>query len=150
MTIDTALDPVRLARLATGAVLVRLPNTVVEVTGTGAVQCLQGLLTNDLVTPGNDAFHWGALLTPKGMIETDLWSLRRGDDVLLVLPALGAEKAIPVFTRSIPPRLARVKHHGADWGVLLLIGTQSDQVLRESALVHDLPLHGKLAQGEGR
>src|SRR5690349_13509733 len=121
---DLALDPVRLARLATGAVLVRTPATLVDVTGTGAVPCLQGLLTNDLVAPGPGSFHWGALLTPKGMIETDLWTLRHGGDVTLVLPPAGAAKALAVFARSIPPRLAKVQDRSADSGVLLLIGGQ--------------------------
>jgi folate-binding protein YgfZ len=148
MPTDLALDPVRLARLATGAVLVRVPHAVVEVNGSGAAQCLQGLLTNDLVTPGPEAFHWGALLTPKGMIETDLWSLRRGEDVVLVIPPAGAAKALPVFARSIPPRLAKVQDRSATWAVLLLIGGQSETILHSSALLRDLPSVGKVVAGE--
>lgn len=144
MTFELALDPVRLARLATGAVLVRPAVAVVEVTGAGAVTCLQGLLTNDLVKPGADALHWGALLTPKGMIETDLWSLRHGDDVVLVMPREGAGRALPVFARSIPPRLAKVADRSEGWGARLLLGTQSESVLRESGLLPDLPHIGKI------
>lgn len=143
MTFELALDPVRLARLATGAVLVRPSLAAVEVTGSGAVTCLQGLLTNDLVKPGPDALHWGALLTPKGMIETDLWSLRRGDDVVLVLPREGAERALPVFARSIPPRLAKVTDRSTAWSSLLLLGSQSEGVLRESGLLTEPPHVGK-------
>lgn len=148
MSTDLALDPVRLARLATGAVLVRTPHAIVEVTGAGAVLCLQGLLTNDLVTPGPDAFHWGALLTAKGMIETDLWTLRRGEDVILVIPPTGVPKALPIFTRSIPPRLAKLHDLSTTSSVLLLLGAQSDQVIRESALLRELPAQGKVGVTE--
>lgn len=144
MTFELALDPVRLARLATGAVLVRPSFTAVEVTGPGAVACLQGLLTNDLVKPGPDGLHWGALLTPKGMIETDLWTLRRGDDVILLLPPDGAARALPVFARSIPPRLAKVVDRAGTWSAFLLLGTQSEGVLRDSALAGELPHAGKV------
>ena len=149
MTIDLSLDPVRLARLATGAVAVRTSHTALEVSGPGAVTCLQGLLTNDLVTPGPGAFHWGALLTPKGMIETDLWSFRRGDDVVLVLPPEGAAKALPVFARSIPPRLAKVHDHTGTWSTILLLGAQSESVLRESALALEPPHAGRVAEAAG-
>ena len=149
MTNDLALDPVRLARLATGAVLVRPAQAVVAVTGAGAVQCLQGLLTNDLIAPGPDGFHWGALLSPKGMIETDLWSLRQGNDVYLVFPPAGAAKALPVFARSIPPRLAKVHDRSGDHAVLLLLGAQSEGVLREAGLARELPHAGKVIAADG-
>lgn len=130
---ELALDPVRLARLVSGAVTVEMPMAVVQVTGPGAVACLQGLVTNDLVKPGPDSVTWGALLTPKGMIETDLWALRHGDDVTLLLPLSGREAALNVFKRSLPPRLAKVSDVTASHRALALFGATSDASLHGTA-----------------
>jgi len=48
---------VRPPRLASSISMVRR--------GTGAVTCFQGLLTNDIEKPGDGAFVYGALLTPR-------------------------------------------------------------------------------------
>jgi tRNA-modifying protein YgfZ len=144
---ELALDPVRLARLTSGAVVVSTDLAVVRVAGPGAVQCLQGLLTNDLVKPGPDTITWGALLTPKGMIETDLWSLRHGDDCILVLPLPGWAKADPTFRRSLPPRLARTTPLTEEWRTLLLFGSSAEASLKESGLFRDVPAHGHLLAG---
>ena len=141
---ELALDPVRRARLGSGAVLVDLPLAVVQVTGSGAVACLQGLITNDLVKPGPNSITWGALLTPKGMIETDLWALRQGDDVTLLLPLQGREGALAVFKRSLPPRLAKVHDASATHRVQALFGSGSDAALHGT----DLPGIGGVAPGE--
>src|SRR5438128_8838726 len=49
--------------LLDSAVVVRSDDLVAEVVGPGAVACMQGLLTNDLEGPGEDAFIYGAVLT---------------------------------------------------------------------------------------
>ncbi len=107
------LDPGRLATplvaaLRSGAVVARAEAAVVALTGPGAVSCFQGLLTNDLEQPGDGAFVYGALLTPKGMIVVDGWAARRGATVSYTVPAEGRERALAIFTHSVPPRLARV------------------------------------------
>src|SRR5207249_2048074 len=56
---------VRLAALRTGAGLARVEAGLVALTGPGAVSAAQGLLTNDVEKPGDGAFVYGALLTPK-------------------------------------------------------------------------------------
>ncbi len=90
-----------------GAGYTRADCGVVEVAGPGAVACLQGLLTNDLERPGDDAVVYGALLTPKGMILSDLWALRHGATVTLVVPTDGRAAVDEVLVRTLPPRLAR-------------------------------------------
>jgi len=126
---EPALDPIRLARLVSGAVAVDMPFTVLDVTGPGALQCLQGLVTNDLVKPGPGTVTWGALLTPKGMIESDLWALRHGDNVTLLVPHAGKEKVLEVFRRSLPPRLAKVEDRSATHHVLFLYGSGAEGAL---------------------
>src|SRR5437899_3224136 len=100
--------------LHTGAVVCRAEAGVVALTGPGAVTCFQGLLTNDLELPGDGAFLYGALLTPKGMIVLDGWAARLGTTVSYTVPADGRERALGIFTRSVPPRLARVADRSAD------------------------------------
>jgi folate-binding protein YgfZ len=145
---DLALDPIRHARLTSGAVVVRPTPAILGVAGAGAVQCLQGLLTADLVKAGPATIHWGALLTPKGMIETDLWALRNGDEVVLLIPTEGVEKARTAFTKSLPPRLAKVTDLSESWSSLLLFGARAEAALRESGIVRHLPEAGHLAVAE--
>ena len=144
-TIDLNLDPVRLARLTAGAVMVAGARALIEVRGPGAVQCVQGLLTNDLVKPGDGTITWGALLTPKGMIESDLWALREGEAILLILPSAGLPAVAASFKRSLPPRLAKATDRSAEWSTLVLIGAGAESALRESGVVREAPAPGRLS-----
>jgi tRNA-modifying protein YgfZ len=103
-----------LTALDTGAVVCRAETGTVELSGAGAVTCMQGLLTNDVELPGDGAFVYGALLTPKGMIVVDGWAARLGTTVSYTVPAEGRERALGVFTRSVPPRLARITDRSGD------------------------------------
>jgi glycine cleavage system aminomethyltransferase T len=84
---------------------------VIELTGTnggpGAVTTFQGLLTNDLEKPGDAAFVYGALLTPKGMVVVDGWAARSGARVRFTTPVEGRERVLDILQKSVPPRLAR-------------------------------------------
>ncbi len=111
-----------LAHLRTGTVIVAAPATVLHVRGPGAVACLQGVLTNDVERPGPGSVIYGALLTPKGMIITDLWSLRESDGATLLFPAEGIEAARAGFAKQFPPRLARVSIPEPAWTGLWLLG----------------------------
>jgi len=108
--------------LSAGAVAAAVPAGVFDLAGPGAVACMQGLLTNDLEAPGDGAFIYGALLTPKGMIVVDGWAARRGDTVRFTVPAAGRARAAEIFQRSIPPRLARVADRSDELRVLRLAG----------------------------
>src|SRR6266704_1591227 len=116
------VSPVRLAALRTGAVLARVEAALVALTGPGAVSAAQGLLTNDVEKPGDGAFVYGALLTPKGMIVVDAWTSRLGSTVSFTVPAEGRERALAIFTRSVPPRLARLADRTAELAVYRLAG----------------------------
>ena len=59
---DLTLDRERLAEVRHGAVLVTTEPAVFRIQGPGALTCLQGLLTNDLVKPGDNSLVYGALL----------------------------------------------------------------------------------------
>ena len=119
-----AVTPVVLTALQTGAVFARADVAVLTLTGPGAVASMQGLLTNDVEKPGDGAFVYGALLTPKGMIVVDGWAARQGARITFTIPIEGREPALTIFTRSIPPRLARTGDLTADVVVFRLAGPQ--------------------------
>lgn len=113
---------------------------VIEVTGSGAVSCVQGLLTNDVERPGEGSFVYGAVLTPKGMILSDLWALRHGAAVRLVVPAAGKAVVEEVLRKALPPRLARAAER-PELTVWRLAGPRSFEVARAAGL--DVPEPGR-------
>src|SRR6266704_995113 len=143
VTTDTSavarLEPGRVtaatvAALRTGALLARAEAGVVALTGPGAVTCFQGLLTNDIEKPGDGAFLYGALLTPKGMIVVDGWATRHGTTVSYTVPAHGRERALEILTRSVPPRLARLADRTAELAVYRLAGPNALAVAEAAGL----------------
>src|SRR5690242_19966410 len=111
--------------LRAGALVVRAEAGVLELSGSGAVVCMQGLLTSDFEKPGDGAFVYGALLTAKGMIVVDGWASRIGSTVRYVVPEPGREGALGILTRSVPPRLARVADRSGELAVVRLAGTHA-------------------------
>jgi folate-binding protein YgfZ len=122
--------------LRAGALIARVDAAVVELTGAGAVSCLQGLLTNDIEKPGDGAFVFGAMLTPKGMIMVDGWTGRRDTTVRFTTSRLGGglERAMEIFTKTVPPRLARVADRTADCAVLRLAGAHAMAIAEAARL----------------
>src|SRR5881409_3243582 len=142
VTTDTSavarLEPGRVtaatvAALRTGALLARAEAGVVALTGPGAVTCFQGLLTNDIEKPGDGAFLYGALLTPKGMIVVDGWATRHGTTVSYTVPAHGRERALEILTRSVPPRLARLADRTAELAVPSTAGRAAQAVTGDAS-----------------
>ncbi len=112
-----------------GAAVVTVDQPVVTVEGPGAVQCLQGVLTNDVEAYGVGGFLYGAVLTTKGMITCDLWTAWEEADRLELYPTLDGVAAInEVFQKYFPPRLARTTEHTSDRAVLRLVGPQAHAV----------------------
>lgn len=116
------LDAAGLARLIHGATLVRTAPAIFRIAGPGAVQCLQGLVTNEIDKPGPGSLTWNALLTPKGMIVLDLWVLRDAAGFTLVLDAAARGDAVALFAKSLPPRLATLTDLTAEREAIWLVG----------------------------
>lgn len=131
-----SVGPEQLARVRHGAVVVPAAPAVFQVEGSGALTCLQGLLTNDLARPGADALVYGALLTPKGMIVTDAWVLRHAETFTIVGPLGGRGAAAELFTRRLPPRLARVTDLTDQAGALWLLGEQTESLLQRAGVAY--------------
>lgn len=143
--LDLALDETQLDRITRGAVLARAECAVFDVRGAGSLDCLQGLLTSDLVKPGPGSVIYGALLTPKGMIVVDVWVLRRQDALTLIIPLGGRQAALETFARSLPPRLAQVTDRTEETVVALLVGTGGPEILHSlGTLMPDAP--GRLTE----
>ena len=132
--LDLRLDRERLDRVRHGATIVSTAPAVVRIAGPGALACLQGLLTNDLEKPGDGSLVYGALLTPKGMIVVDAWVLRQGDSFTLIIPPDGHAAAQELFTRTLPPRLARTTDLTGQAVVAWLLGAHGFQVLAKSGV----------------
>ena len=121
-------------RLRSGAIVAPADVAVLDLTGPGAVASFQGLLTNDIEKPGDGAFVYGALLTPKGMIVVDGWAAWLGARVRFTVPAEGRERAATIFQRSVPPRLARTVDRTAEFAVLRVAGAHAVAILGASGL----------------
>ena len=143
-----SVAPPFVAALRSGALLARVDAAVLTLAGPGAVTCVQGLLTNDIEQPGDGAFVYGALLTPKGMIVVDGWAGRLGTTVTYTVPAEGRERALGIFTHSVPPRLARVSDRTPDVAVYRLAGPRALAIAATAGL--DVPpAPGRVLEGPG-
>ena len=143
-----AVTPVLLTALQTGSVFARAEVGVLTLAGPGAVASMQGLLTNDVEKPGDGAFIYGALLTPKGMIVVDGWAARQGTRVTFTVPAQGREAAFAIFTRSIPPRVARTGDVTSEVAVFRLAGPQALAKAQAAGLAVP-PVAGRVMLGVG-
>ncbi len=136
-----ALSPMEAGAVLAGALVAEPAVSVLEVDGSGATSCLQGLLTCDIEKPGEGAFLYGAILTPKGMIVSDLWAVREGGQVELRVPRSGVPALLEVFTRSLPPRLARVRDASAERVVLRVVGPNALEAAATAGIA--LPPEGR-------
>jgi folate-binding protein YgfZ len=121
-------------RLRAGALVAPADVAVLDLTGPGAVTSFQGLLTSDIEKPGEGAFVYGALLTPKGMIVVDGWAARLGARVRFTVPAEGRERAVKILQHSVPPRLARTADRTDDSAVLRVAGAHAVAILGAAGL----------------
>ncbi len=118
-------------QLRAGAIVASAQVGIIDLLGPGegAITCFQGLLTSDIEKPGDGAFVYGALLTPKGMIVVDGWAARLGARVRFTVPVEGRERALTVLQRSVPPRLARSSDRTEDTAVLRIAGAHAVAVM---------------------
>jgi folate-binding protein YgfZ len=135
--LDTgSFPPEAVDQLRAGAVLAAADAALIDLTGPGAVACFQGLLTNDVEKPGDGAFVYGALLTPKGMVVADGWAARLATRVRFTVASEGREPAMQIFKRSVPPRLARATDHAGanDVSILRVAGAHAVAVAGAAGL----------------
>ncbi|MSR06771.1 MAG: hypothetical protein EXR93_06885 [Gemmatimonadetes bacterium] len=134
--------------LLSRAVVAEAGVLLVDIVGPGAVACIQGLMTGDLEAPGDGAFVYGATLTPKGMIVSDLWAGRTGTTVTLTYPASARETLFDMFKRQLPPRLARVTDRAGAQVVLRMAGPAAVATAERAGL--SVPAPGRVARSPFR
>ena len=144
MQLDYPVSASLLDTLRTGAAVIPDSPTVLAVEGPGALACLQGLLTNDLVAPGDGSLTYGAILTNKGMIVLDPFVLRESGAFVMILPAFARETALGHLTRMLPPRLARVTDRTGAWAAAWLAGPMAGDGLERAG--SSLPAPGRVAR----
>lgn len=101
---------------------VSVPSGIFRVEGSGALQCVQGVYTNDVLRHATDALMWGAVLTAKGMIVFDMWVLRDGDAAWMIVPGSAHDTASAAFARTFPPRIAKVTDRTGDVAISWILG----------------------------
>lgn len=131
-----------------GAVVAEAGAQLVDIVGPGAVLCIQGLMTGDLEAPGDGAFVYGATLTPKGMIVSDLWAGRTGTTVTLSYPSPARAALFDMFQRQLPPRLARVTDHASARAVLRMAGPTAIAAAERAGLA--VPAPGRVGRSAFR
>jgi folate-binding protein YgfZ len=134
VTGTSALDAAQADAVLEGAVVARAESAVLDLTGPSVAQCIQGLFTNDIEAAGSAAFMYGATLTPKGMIVSDLWVARRGGDAAVYVPLVGRDDVLATFARYVPPRLARVTDRTEEASVLRLVGPRAVELAAGAGL----------------
>lgn len=85
---------------------------VLDVTGDGAIDALNGLVTADLLATDDDAAFPTLILTPKGKVLADAVVVRVERGVLLDVPAAAWAGLEDHFARYLPPRFARLEPTG--------------------------------------
>jgi folate-binding protein YgfZ len=157
MQLDFALPAGHLATLLRGATMVVEDPAVFQIEGPGALACLQGLLTNDLISPGENSLVYGALLTPKGMIVVDPWVIRESAGFTLLASRSAHPATAELLHRSLPPRLARVTDLTGQRRLAWLLGAAAAERLARASggavpgpgNVIRLPDHGGLLLAGG-
>lgn len=121
--VDVTLTAEGVERLRSVPLAHRMPAAVFSIVGPGALQCMQGLLTNDLAKPADGSLVYGALLTPKGLIILDCWVIKQEATRFLFVCDLDArDTAAGMFRKLLPPRLAKVTDLTDEWEVYRVRG----------------------------
>ena len=123
-------------RAATGAagILRREDLAVFAMWGRDPVRMLNGLITNDLARLTPEASVYGAMLTPKGRMITDLRVVdarAEGGDggLLLVVPAVAAAAVADHLRKYVPPLFARWEARQESLAVVTVLGPLAARVV---------------------
>jgi folate-binding protein YgfZ len=125
-----------------GAAVAEAALSPLEIAGAGAVACMQGILTADIEKPGDGGYGYAGVLTPKGMIVTDLWVARTAGGVSLRVPREATARLLEILHRSLPPRLARVIDLSGDHRVLHVLGPDALAVATKAGVA--IPAEGRI------
>ncbi|MDH3498371.1 MAG: hypothetical protein OER21_16565 [Gemmatimonadota bacterium] len=131
---EEALPLAQESEVLDGAAMAEYESSTVSLAGAGAVTCIQGVLTSDVEARGERGFVYGAVLTPKGMIVSDLWVARGVGEILTFGPGAARAAVLQVFHRYFPPRLAHVLDRTTELTVLRAVGPEATGRARAAGL----------------
>lgn len=120
--------------LLEGTVICPADTALVEISGSATIQCMQGLITNDIESIGENGVLYGAMLTAKGMIISDMWVTRTDSRLWLTIPSDAIDAVTAVFQKYLPPRLATAENRSASMTVIRLAGPTSSIVARRAGI----------------
>ena len=121
--VEVTLTAEGVERLRNVPLVHRMPAAIFSIAGPGALQCLQGLVTNDLAKPADGSLVYGAMLTAKGLIILDCWVIKQDATRFLFITDIDARAtAADLFRKLLPPRLARVTDLTDEWQVYQVRG----------------------------
>lgn len=140
---EEAVAPAQEREVLDGAAVAEYESSSISLAGAGAVTCIQGVLTSDVEARGERGFVYGAVLTPKGMIVSDLWVARGDGEIMVFGPAATRAAVLQMFHRYFPPRLARLLDRTDNTAVLRAVGPEAVGRARAAGLA--MPEPGKTA-----
>lgn len=117
------------AARSSAAVVDRSDRAVLRAHGRDPVRMLQGLITNDLAGAPEGQGVYAAVLTPKGKLIADVRLFRRGDELLVDMPATAREALLAHLRKYVPPLYARFEDLSGWWGVLGVYGPRSCELM---------------------
>jgi folate-binding protein YgfZ len=138
---EEALALAQESEVLDGAAVAEYESSSVSLAGAGAVTCVQGVLTSDVEARGGRGFVYGAVLTPKGMIVSDLWIARAEGEILAFGPGAARAAILQMFHRYFPPRLARILDRTDELAVFRVVGPEAGGRARGAGL--SVPEPGK-------
>ena len=100
-----------------------------RVTGTGAAGFLNRVLTNDLDRIGAGQAQYTLLCDDDGGVVDDLIAYRLSDEELLLIPNAANNATVVDVLRAAAPTGMAVTNEHADWAILAVQGTKSDETL---------------------
>ena len=145
-------DPAAEYEAAVSACVVheRTDRALLRVYGRDPVRIVQGIVTNDVANLAPDRVAYAALLTPKGRMVADVRVLRRGDELLLDVPASALDDLLALFKRTIPPLFARFENITERYALLGVYGPAAHAVLATALRsVGDVPDTAGLPSQDG-
>jgi folate-binding protein YgfZ len=141
--------PGELAHARDGLVVADLSDWgLIALTGEEAQTFLHGLITNDLrdLTEANAVF--AALCSPKGRMLANFLVMKRGDDLLLMLPAELRETIQKRLSMFILRAKVKARDASGEWVRLGLAGPGADSLLAEALDIRGVEAPMSVAHGD--
>ena len=110
----------------------------VSVSGSGALDFLNIILTNDLQKIGNGAAQYTLLCDENGGVVDDLIAYRMSEDVFFLIPNASNTTEVVRILQEKAPNAISVKNQHRDFAVIALQGPLAPKVLEKLGITTDI------------